>query len=178
MYKCVDCGHIFDDGEQDVIRDYHREVDGGFYEEFAGCPICGGDFTETTSCKKCHGEFLRDELIAGYYCEECLQDALTVGNFLGFAEYADRSFCESELHTVEHFMLVWVYGVSDDSVTGSSKDFRALMMAEFKRKVDEHNATAKCGTDDGLLVDIWNYLHDYDMLGNFAEWLYDKEVRK
>lgn len=170
MYKCIDCGHIFDDGEQAASREYHDEIPGGFHEDFASCPICGGDFEETVECKKCHGEFLPDELIGGYYCEECLKAALTVDSFLDFADYADENLGDSDLHTVEHFMLVWVYGVSDSAITGSSKELRALMWSEFKKAV--------YAAHDNFLDDIWNYLHDYDMLGSFAEWLYDKEVRK
>ena len=176
--KCLDCGHIFDEGEQAINREYHDEIPGGFHEDFAVCPICGGDFEETMSCKKCRGAFLEGELIGGYYCEECLREALTAENFLRFAEYADKHLGESELHTVEHFMLVWVYGVSDNDIKGSSKDFRALMMAEFKNAVEAHNRAAKYGADDKFLEQIWKYMEDYKILDCFAEWLYDEEVRK
>lgn len=171
MYKCLDCGHIFEEGEQDIIREYHSEIEGGFYEEFVRCPICGGDFTETTSCKKCHGEFLEDELISGYYCEDCLREALTIENFLRYAEYSDKHLEESDVHTVEHFMLVWVYGLSDNAITGSSKEFRALMMAKFKNAASAHNK-------DEFLEQIWQYMEDYKILDYFSEWLYDKEVKK
>lgn len=174
MYKCVDCGHIFDEGEQAVNREWHDEIPGGFHEDFAVCPICGGDFEETMPCKKCGGAFLEDELIGSYYCEDCLKEALTFDSFLGFAKEYDSNLGESEVHTVEHFMLTWIYGVSDNAIRGSSKDFRALMMAEFKNAVDAHNRAARFGTDDKFLEQIWQYMEDYKLLGDFAEYLHDK----
>jgi hypothetical protein len=178
MYKCVDCGHIFDDGEEAIREEKHPYGDTTASEYFSECPVCGGDFETTHDCKKCGGAFLWDELIGGYYCEDCLKEALTVENFLGFAEYADKHLGESELHTVEHFMLVWIYGVSDNDIKGSSKDFRTLMIAEFKNAVDAHNRAAKYGADDKFLEQIWQYMEDYKLLPDFAEYLYDKEVRK
>lgn len=167
MFKCANCGHIFDDGEAKVTREYHDEIPGGFYEEFTSCPVCGGDYEETYHCEKCGGEFLWSELRGAYYCEDCLKDALTVDSFLEFAKYADGNSGESEVHTVEHFMMVWVYGVSDKSFSRSSKEFRELMTEKFNQKAE---------TEKGdFLKQIWMYLEDYKQLDIFAEWLYDKE---
>lgn len=177
MYKCLDCGHIFDDGEEAVSKEYHDEIPGGFYEEFDCCPICGGNFEETTRCRKCGGEFLDDELLSGY-CEECLKESVTFDNFLAYAEWMDENLEDSELHTVEHFMLVWVYGMNEDYIKGSNGDFRALMMAEFKNAVEAHNRAMKFGTDDKFLEQIRDYMEDYELLDGFAEWLHDEEVRK
>lgn len=179
MYKCTDCGHIFEEGEQAISREAHDEIPGGFHEDFAVCPICGGDFEETRSCKKCGGAFLDDELIGGYYCEDCLRKALTADSFTSFGEYADKHMEESEVHTVEHFMLVWVYGVSDSSIRGSSKEFRALMMAEFKDAAEAHSKAAKLfGAEDKFIEQIWKYMEDYKLLDDFAEYVHDREVRK
>ncbi len=170
MYKCVECGHIFDDGEQSVSREYHTEIDGGFYEELASCPICGGEFEETLRCEKCGGEFLKDELVGGCYCDECLKDEVTVDNFVGFAEWEDENKGDSEVHTVEHFMMVYIYGVGDDAFGGSSIEFRELMEREF------YKAAERKGKD--FADEIYFYLKDYDMLGDFAEWLTGEEVKK
>ena len=176
---CVECGNIFDECEAAVDLEYHSEVPGGAYERFMKCPCCGSDEIEESSrCKNCKGEFLPDELFGSYYCKECLEEALTFDNFLKFAEEYDSNLSESELHTVEHFMLVLVYGVSDNAISGSSKEFRTLMMAEFLNAAEAHNRAAKFGTDDKFLEQIWDYMKDYKMLDDFAEWLYEKEVRK
>ena len=177
-WKCIDCGHIFDDGEEAIREEKHPYGDTTASEYFSECPVCGGDFEETVSCKKCGGAFLEDELIGSYYCEDCLKEALTFDSFLDFAKEYDSNLGESEVHTVEHFMLTWIYGVSDNAIGGSSKDFRALMMAEFKNAVDAHNRAARFGADDKFLEQIWQYMEDYKILDCFAEWLYDEEVRK
>lgn len=75
-------------------------------------------------------------------------------------------------------MLTWIYGVSDNAIGGSSKDFRALMMAEFKNAVDAHNRAAKYGADDKFTEQIWQYMEDYKLLEDFADYLHDKEVKK
>lgn len=171
--KCWDCGNIFYECEAEVGLEYHSEVPGGAYERFAKCPCCGSsEIEETMSCKKCGGAFLGDELIGVLYCEDCLKEAVTVDSFLSYAEYADKNLSKSELHTVEHFMLVLVYGVNDGDISGSSEDFRALMMAEFKNAAEAHDRAARLGTNDGFVELIWNYLEDYKLLDNFAEYLY------
>lgn len=69
MYKCLDCGHIFDEGEQAVWTEAHGE-------QWDGCPICKGGFEETTGCAHCGGEFLETELFDGI-CAECLAESIT-----------------------------------------------------------------------------------------------------
>lgn len=179
MYKCIDCGHIFEDGEEALREEKHPYGSTTASEYFSVCPVCGGDFETAQTCKKCGGAFLEGELIGGYYCEDCLKKELTADNFVNFGEYADKHMEKTEVHTVEHFMLVWVYGVSDSSIRGSSEEFRALMMAEFKDAAEAHSKAAKLfGTDDKFLEQIWQYMEDYKILDDFAEWLYDKEVKK
>lgn len=74
-FKCLDCGHIFDEGEE------------GFYEEDYGifwgsrmterqpcCPSCNSEyFEEACRCERCKGVFLEDELEEGL-CEECCDE--------------------------------------------------------------------------------------------------------
>lgn len=42
-YKCDNpkCGHIFDEDEMGTYKEYHNEIEGGFYEELPCCPMCG-----------------------------------------------------------------------------------------------------------------------------------------
>lgn len=77
MYKCLDCGHIFDEGEQLIHRDRHGFSD-GHYDTHATCPMpgCGGDYKETLCCKVCEGEYLPDELYTGDICEDCLKQSI------------------------------------------------------------------------------------------------------
>ena len=87
---CLHCGHIFDEGEAFVEREYHDEIPGGFYEDFISCPLCGSDQLEKAShCQKCGGSFLYGKLHAGYYCGECLEEAMTVDNMKEFLKDPD-----------------------------------------------------------------------------------------
>lgn len=73
-YKCLACGHIFEDGEQARWEEYHPYGMGCASEKFSGCPICKGDYEKTKQCKICGGEFLEDELLGGCVCEECIEE--------------------------------------------------------------------------------------------------------
>ena len=42
MYKCVACGHLFEDGEQETYRENMVECHGSpAYQDFSVCPVCG-----------------------------------------------------------------------------------------------------------------------------------------
>ena len=72
MYKCLECGHLFEDGEEKVTKEYRGEHFGfPSYEDVKSCPVCGGDFEKTKKCKICGSEHLEDELNGGV-CEECI----------------------------------------------------------------------------------------------------------
>ena len=75
-YKCRECGHIFDEGEEAVWKEQYGEYWGmPAYREMTGCPMCHSeDYEETTRCEVCGSEHLEDELFGGV-CEECLDKA-------------------------------------------------------------------------------------------------------
>ena len=66
MYKCLKCGHLFEEGEQ-------RKITESYGEEMYGCPLCGEPYEETLQCKICGSEHLEKELI-GEVCEECIDE--------------------------------------------------------------------------------------------------------
>ena len=72
-YKCLECGHIFEEGEQSRWEETHG-LDCPPYEKMSGCPICKGSYEEAKRCKVCGGEFLEDELLGGCVCEECVEE--------------------------------------------------------------------------------------------------------
>ena len=72
-YKCLECGHIFEDGEQARWEETHG-LDSPPYEKLCGCPICKGSFEETKQCKICGGEFLENELNGGCVCDDCIEE--------------------------------------------------------------------------------------------------------
>ena len=73
-FKCLNCGHIFEEGECSNWYEHHPYGMGYAAEEFSGCSICNGDFEETKQCEICGGEFLEDELLGGCVCEECVEE--------------------------------------------------------------------------------------------------------
>jgi DNA-directed RNA polymerase subunit RPC12/RpoP len=64
-YKCLECGHIFDECEAKSIKE-----DWGY--SYA-CPVCNGNYEETVKCAVCKSEFLEDELNGGV-CDECIDE--------------------------------------------------------------------------------------------------------
>lgn len=73
-FKCLECGHIFEEGEEACWNESRGEFWGTpCSEEVSGCPSCGGDYEETTPCEICGSEHLDDELFGGV-CEECIDE--------------------------------------------------------------------------------------------------------
>lgn len=72
FYKCLECGHIFEEGEEAVWYDTHG-LERPPYEKMSGCPICKGAYEETVQCAVCGSEHLEDELNGGV-CDECIDE--------------------------------------------------------------------------------------------------------
>lgn len=72
FYKCLECGHIFEEGEEAVWYDTHG-LEVTPYEKMSGCPICKGAYKETVQCDVCGSEHLEDELNGGV-CDECIDE--------------------------------------------------------------------------------------------------------
>lgn len=91
-FKCLDCGHIFEYGEEAVWME-----DSG--ERLHGCPFCKGAYEETTNCRVCYSHNLEDELYCGM-CADCLRNAVTYDNFLDY-------LLETEQLALFMFETVW-----------------------------------------------------------------------
>lgn len=73
-YKCCECGHIFEKGEEAQWAEDRGEFWGiPCSEAMSGCPKCHGDYEETVQCEICGGEHFEDELI-GEVCEMCIDE--------------------------------------------------------------------------------------------------------
>ena len=69
MFKCLDCGHIFEDGEQAKWEEDRGEYWGTrCTETMSGCPMCKNDYIEIKPCKLC-GSYEHDT--GDEYCNEC-----------------------------------------------------------------------------------------------------------
>lgn len=74
MYKCIECGHIFEEGEQACWTESRGEYWGvSCSETMSGCPICDGEYETTIPCEICESHHLEDELNGGV-CEECIDE--------------------------------------------------------------------------------------------------------
>jgi rubredoxin len=95
MYKCLDCGHIFDEPKQySEDRTPGGAFDGGsFIEHYTGCPFCGGSFTTAMKCQGC------DEYISiedDYpFCTDCINNILSK-----FATIMQENFREDEYDVI------------------------------------------------------------------------------
>lgn len=69
-YKCLSCGHTFEEGQQSTWFEKHG-LDKPPYEKISGCPICRGDYEETTPCLICGCEQFDDDLNGGV-CDNCI----------------------------------------------------------------------------------------------------------
>lgn len=72
MYKCLECGHIFEDGEE--ARWSESRVEPFSYpgnEEMSGCPLCHGDYEECKPCTICGRYHIKDETNNGV-CDVCI----------------------------------------------------------------------------------------------------------
>lgn len=70
MYKCMECGHLFEEGEQKTWKEDRGEYWGSpCYEEISGCPLCGEAYEVAVACKKCGGYGYMGE--GREYCNVC-----------------------------------------------------------------------------------------------------------
>ena len=158
-YKCLDCGHIFEDGEQAVWTENQGECHGTpAFEEFSGCPFCKGAYEETAGCKKCSGEFLEDELYHGL-CEECLRDAVTYDDFLAYL---------TETEQLPLFMFETVWDTQEPKKV-SDKLMVVLRDQYLRNKADDLicNKTAFMSLCEKFVMDD----NGDDGRNDYAEWL-------
>ena len=72
MYKCYDCGHIF---EEPTEWEETHGLDTPPYEHWTGCHRCYGSYEEVEECEGCGGLYLHDELTDGL-CEKCTEELM------------------------------------------------------------------------------------------------------
>lgn len=72
MYKCLNCGHLFSEGEVLIKREKHDD----YYSEYVNvCPVCGSDnYEDCIYCRCCEDEHLKSELNIKGVCEECIEN--------------------------------------------------------------------------------------------------------
>ena len=169
MYRCVDCGNLFEEGEQAVWEERHG-LDSPPYEKLSGCPVCKGDYEEVYQCKECGDWHSYDELYDGL-CEKCLRETI---NYDTFFEYCEANKDEQYL---DIFVMAELLGGMDcpDNI---SPELHMLMIETYKRGA----ANAKLlGEKFGFLANCIRFIMDDDgSIGreNYAYWLNNRKVVK
>ena len=88
MYRCEECGNLFEEGEQAEWTEMHG-FSYGNGEEWQGCPICKGDYEEINPCKICGGY---DNETNDGFCEKCQKDIMK-----RFNQLIQNNFSEEEI---------------------------------------------------------------------------------
>ena len=169
MFKCCECGNLFEEGEQATWEERHG-LDSPPYEKFSGCPVCKGDYEEVYQCKECGDWHADDELYDGW-CEDCLRETI---NYDTFFEYCEANKEENYLDT---FVMCYLLNCSEVP-EHPSFDFHQLMVETYKQRVDDAKLL---GRIFGFLPDCISFIMDddgYSGRENYSDWLNKrKEVK-
>ena len=176
MYKCENCGNLFEDGEQAIWYENQGECHGRIaMEKFCGCPMCKGDYEEVHQCQECDEWHTEDELYEGL-CEKCLRETINYDTFFEYCEankdgqYLD-TFVMCEILNCEYVPKI------------SSYEFHQLMIEEYKRTVkfinDYEKAFEKPSLHNFLDSCVRFIMDDDGEIGreNYADWLNKREVK-
>ena len=87
MYRCEECGHLFEEGKQAKWTEMHGFTYGNG-EEWQGCPLCKGDYEEIKPCKIC-GSYEHD--YDEDYCNNCKKEVQK-----RFSNLIEENFTEEE----------------------------------------------------------------------------------
>ena len=166
MFKCCECGHLFEDGEQAVWEEKHGFIDGPF-EKWSGCPLCKSDYEEVHQCKECGDWHYEDELYGGW-CEKCLRETIDYDTFFEYCE------ANKDQRYLDIFVMSELLGGMDCS-KNVSYEFRQLMIDTYKRRVAEARLFGK--SDEILSACIRFIMDDDGSIGreNYADWLNKRE---
>ena len=173
MYRCCECGNLFEEGEQAVWEERHG-LDTPPYERWSGCHICKGGYEEVRQCKECEEWHTEDELYDGW-CEKCLRETI---NYDTFFEYCEANKDEQYLDIFvmcEILNCEYVPKISSD-------EFHQLMARTYWERVSEIKREKKVfGKSFSEIIDacIRFVMDDDGSIGreNYADWLNKREVK-
>ena len=175
MFKCCDCGHLFEEGEQAIWYENQGECHGRIaMEKFDGCPICKGDYEEVHQCQECEEWHTEDELYSGL-CEKCLRETINYDTFFEYCE-ANKDEQYLDIFVMSEFLDM-------DMPKHSSYDFHQLMIDLYKKRVDgiKKDMALFNRTFDGFIDACIRFIMDDDgSIGreNYADWLNKREEKK
>ena len=89
MYRCTECGHLFEEGEQSTWNENRGEFWGyPCSESVSGCPICKGDYEEVKPCLVC-GSYNHEA--KEQFCDECKKSVKK-----RFSDFVSSNFTKEE----------------------------------------------------------------------------------
>ena len=123
MYKCRNCGHIFDEGEQKTRYDRHNDY---YTEPISICPVCNSeDFEVCVYCRSCGAEHFKDELSQQAVCRECIEAyRADSNNIMTCYEIGNRAKVDTKLNSfiydffgdvesIERHLLEYIKGIEE-----------------------------------------------------------------
>ena len=153
MFKCCDCGHLFEEGEQTRWTESRGECWGSSCNEsMQGCPLCKGNYEEVKLCKECGDWHTEDELTNGL-CDQCIENAIGYRSFLDFM---------LETEALRDFLTEVVWEKMD-----------MVGMFYFKQAEDELGKRRFLNTCKEYIMSDKHEIGKED----FVEWLNKKEVK-
>lgn len=124
MFKCLECGCVFEEGEQKVWLESVGEYAGeGVYRAESGCPECNGSFEKTVKCSCCGEEFFGKDIESGF-CKKCLEEQAT-------ASVVKKYLYENDL--IVEFLTAYIWSIEAPEVV--TADFKTDCIDIFERKM-------------------------------------------
>ncbi len=171
MYRCENCGHLFEEGEQAVWEDRHG-LDTPPYEKWDGCPVCKGGYEEVHQCQECDEWHTEDELYDGW-CEKCLRETINYDTFFEYCE-ANKDEQYLDIFVTQDFLGI-------DMPKHSSWEFHQVMTRIYKESVEAITRWEKMFGEPhpNAFLDkcICFIIDDDGSIGreNYADWLNKRE---
>ena len=157
MFKCFECGHLFEMGEEKRYTEMHGE-------SYLACPICGGSYEETKQCTRCGSHHHEDHLWNGL-CLDCLGELMSLENM---QSYLEENNLEQDFY-IEEFYESSVHFVSKELIELSRNGFNQKVKIDrlYHREESQYIEQMR-----KFIVD------DHFGLYDFAEWWNKKEAEK
>lgn len=88
MYRCLSCGHLFEDGEQGYHNENYDYWGEPFTKQEEVCPICGEPFEEVALCPICKKNYISED---EWICDDCFNENIDLSVITYFYEQTEGS---------------------------------------------------------------------------------------
>lgn len=165
-FKCFECGHIFESGEElRIVEPYG--------EEYLACPICGGAYEEAIECNNCENCFHENDLYNGL-CAECVAKCMTADNM---KQYLSDSSLEEDFYIEEYFKSSFTY-VSPELLDIARCAFNKATFNSVLDEVQQRGELPHKYESPQTVMMREFILADHYGMYDFAEWINKKEGKK